>query len=177
MSEPDLRYPIGRHEIEDALTSECRMTLIDQIAALPGHARAAAAGLTSEQLATPYRPGGWSVLQVLHHLPDSHLNGYIRFKLALTETVPTIKPYDEAAWAALPDSGTTPLEVSLVLLDALHRRWVEVLLAMKPAEFARTLIHPERGRTFTLDQLLSLYAWHGRHHVAHVTALRTRSGW
>jgi uncharacterized damage-inducible protein DinB len=127
-------------------------------------------GLSEEQLNTPYRPGGWTVRQVVHHLPDSHMNSYVRFKLALTEDAPTIKPYDEALWANLADSSTTPLETSLALLDALHVRWVRLLKSMTDADFMREFRHPESG-LIRLDQNLALYAWHGKHHVAHITSV------
>ncbi|PYR62116.1 MAG: putative metal-dependent hydrolase [Acidobacteria bacterium] len=130
----------------------------------------------TSQFDTPYRPDGWTVRQVVHHVPDSHLNAYCRFKLALTEDNPRIKPYDEAAWAKLADTERTPVETSLALLDSLHQRWVTLLESMKPEEFARTLQHPEAGE-MTLDKVLQLYTWHGRHHVAHITSLRQREGW
>jgi uncharacterized damage-inducible protein DinB len=173
---PDLSYPIGRFQRPDALTDSQRRAAIDSIAAAPQRLRDAIAGLNDEQLDTPYRPDGWTVRQVVHHVPDSHMNAFIRFKLALTEDRPTIKPYDEAAWAKLDDVRTTPIDTSLVLLEKLHERWDGLLRAMKPADFARTLQHPESG-TLTLDQMLALYEWHGRHHTAHVTNLRSRSGW
>jgi uncharacterized damage-inducible protein DinB len=135
------------------------------------------AGLSREQLETPYRPGGWTIKQVVHHVPDGHMNAYTRFKLALTENEPTIKPYEEDKWAELPDSQRVPIDVSLDLLDALHTRWVTLLGAMDAADFTRTLRHPEHNRIMTLGQLLALYAWHGRHHVAHITSLRKREGW
>lgn len=150
--------------------------MIDQIAAVPARMREAISGLTPKQLDTPYRDGGWTVRQVVHHVPDSHLNAYTRFKLALTEDVPTIKPYDEARWAELPDSSDTPIDTSLTMLGALHDRWVRLLRLMSDAEFQRKLNHPENG-TMSLDTVLALYAWHGRHHVAHITSLRERQGW
>jgi uncharacterized damage-inducible protein DinB len=173
----DLRYPIGPFRFEGEMTGARRARCIDEIAAAPGAARAAIAGLTAPQIDTPYRPGGWTVRQVVHHLPDSHLNAYTRFKLALTEDEPTIKPYDEARWAELPDTRTVPLEVSLALLDALHERWAALLRSLGDEQYARTFLHPGSGRTMTLAETLALYAWHGRHHVAHVTALRERQGW
>ena len=142
----------------------------------PKKLRAAVKGLSREQLATPYRDGGWTVQQVVHHLADSHMNAYTRFKLALTEDEPTIKPYNETRWAELSDSKTTPVETSLALMDGLHERWLNLLRGMAPADFARKLKHPERG-TMTLDETLGMYAWHGRHHVAHITGLRDRKGW
>ena len=138
--------------------------------------RAALAGLSDAQLDTPYRPGGWTVRQVAHHVPDSHMNGFVRFKLALTEDNPTIRPYDEAAWARVPDTVRTPIDVSLALLDALHTRLVIVLESMSGGDFARPLVHPVNG-PLTIDGLLQMYSWHGRHHVAHVTELRKREGW
>jgi hypothetical protein len=136
--------------------------------------RAAVASLSPEQLDTPYRPGGWTVRTVVHHVPDSHINSYVRFKLALTEDEPVIKPYDEAAWAKLVDSG--PIEPSLTLLESLHERWVQLLKTLSDADFARQFRHPELGAV-RLDQNLALYAWHGKHHVAHITSLRERMGW
>jgi len=164
-----LRYPVGRFHFEGELTPETRRALIDEIAALPAAFRVAVAGLSEAQLETPYRPEGWTLRQVVHHMPDSHLNAYIRFRLALTEDVPTIRPYMEERWAELPDARTAPPEVSLALLETLHDRWVRLLRAMSPSDFARTLQHPASG-SFTLDKMLALYAWHGRHHLAHVTA-------
>ncbi|HZF73638.1 MAG TPA: putative metal-dependent hydrolase, partial [Gemmatimonadaceae bacterium] len=151
--------------------------LIATIAETPGALRSAVAGMSRDQLETRYRPGGWTVKQVVHHVPDSHLNAYTRFKLALTEDEPTIKPYNEAAWAELADSRRVPIEVSLELLDALHLRWVTILRSMDAADFRRGFKHPEQGRVLTLQQMLGLYAWHGRHHVGHITALKKREGW
>ena len=150
--------------------------MIAHIAEAPTHLRKAIGGLTDEQLDTPYREGGWTVRQVVHHVPDSHLNAYTRFKLALTEESPAIKPYDEAAWARLSDSRDTPVETSLALLESLHDRWTRLLRALSADDFRRTVNHPENG-VMTLDTLLGLYAWHGRHHVAHITSLRGRRGW
>lgn len=150
--------------------------MIDDIAAVPTRMRDAVTGLTPAQLDTPYRDGGWTVRQVVHHLPDSHLNAYVRFKLGLTEDAPAIKTYEEKDWAKTPEVATTPVETSLTMLEALHVRWVALLRAMTPRDFARTIKHPEWG-TPSLDAMLALYAWHGRHHTAHVTALRDRMGW
>lgn len=172
----DLRYPIGRATRVDSLTPAQRDEAITVIADCPAHMRAAVAGLDDAQLDTPYRPEGWTVRQVVHHVPDSHLNAYIRTKLALTEDTPTIKPYDENAWATLADMRSTPIETSLRLLESTHDRWVRILQAMPPADFQKTLNHPENG-IMTLDRVLSMYAWHSRHHVAHITRLRERSGW
>jgi uncharacterized damage-inducible protein DinB len=173
---PDLRYPTGRLTYENDLTPARRQELIARIADTPRALRAAVKGFTDEQFDTPYRPGGWTVRQVVHHLPDSHVNAYIRFKLALTEDNPTIKPYNEAAWANVADTRLTPVEVSLTLLDAVHQRWVILLKSLRDQDFARPLQHPENG-AMTLDKLLQMYAWHGGHHVAHVTELRKREGW
>jgi uncharacterized damage-inducible protein DinB len=150
--------------------------LVDQIAALPAELRSAVTTLDDTQLGTPYREGGWTVRQVVHHVPDSHVNAYTRFKLALTEDVPTIKTYEEAQWAELPEARSAPIGVSLALLDALHQRWVLLLRVLAPAQFARAFRHPDLG-VMTLDQQIALYAWHGRHHLAHITSLRTRMGW
>ena len=172
----DLRYPVGRFRRPESLDEAERRRAIDAIAAAPAKLRAAVAGLTDAQLDTPYRPDGWTVRQVVHHVPDSHMNAYVRFKLALTEDEPTIKPYDEARWAELADTRDTPIESSLALLDRLHDRWVRLLRSMSADDFARRLRHPEMG-VQRLDQVLALYDWHGRHHVGHVTNLRERMGW
>jgi uncharacterized damage-inducible protein DinB len=172
----ELRYPIGKFERPGSVSAENRAQLIDQIAELPAQIRGAVDGLSDAQLDTPYRPGGWTVRQVVHHLADSHINSYVRFRLALTEEEPVIKPYKEALWAEIADAKTAPIEVSLLLLDALHDRWVRMLRAMKDADFARTFRHPEAG-LLRLDIVVALYAWHGRHHVGHVDALRERLGW
>jgi uncharacterized damage-inducible protein DinB len=174
---PDLRFPIGKFDWNAPIGEADYPTLIAEIAAAPGAFRSVVAGLSRDQLETRYRPGGWTVKQVVHHVPDSHLNAYTRFKLALTEDEPTIKPYDEAKWAELPDSQRVPIDVSLDLLDALHTRWVALLRAMDVADFNRSFRHPEHDRILTLAQLLGLYAWHGRHHVAHITSLKKREGW
>jgi len=172
----DLRYPIGKFTADPEVTDAKRPRWIEEIAATPASLRAAVAGLSDARLDTPYRPGGWTVRQVVHHLPDSHLNAYVRFKLALTEAEPTVKTYEEAAWAELSDGRSGPVELSLGLLGTLHGRWVLLLRAMSPTDFGRTLRHPELGRV-NLDTYLQMYAWHGRHHVAHITSLRERMGW
>lgn len=172
----DLRYPIGTFSLPEPATAGQRQEWIREVAEAPAKLRAAVAGLTPEQIETPYRPGGWTVRQVIHHVPESHLNAYVRSKLALTEDAPVIKPYDEGRWAVLPDVLATPVEVSLVLLESLHQRWVRMFELMTEAEFARTYHHPELGPV-RLDQQLATYAWHGRHHTAHVAALRRRMGW
>jgi uncharacterized damage-inducible protein DinB len=173
----DLRYPIGKFDWNITVSEADFPRLIAEIAATPAALRSAVAGLSRDQLETPYRPGGWTIKQVVHHVPDSHMNAYTRFKLALTEDQPTIKPYDEAKWAELPDSQRVPIDVSLDLLEALHLRWVALLKAMDAADFNRKFSHPEHNRIFNLAQLLALYGWHGRHHVAHVTSLRKRESW
>jgi hypothetical protein len=172
----DARYPIGRFTPDPNPTPETRQRHIEQISALPSKMRQAVAGLDQKQLATPYRDGGWTVQQVVHHVPDSHLNAYIRFKWAMTEEVPTIKPYDEGAWAVLKDSELTPVDVSLTLLESLHARWTGLLRSLRPDDFQRRFVHPDSG-PHDLDWLLGLYSWHGNHHVAHITSLRERMGW
>lgn len=171
----DLRFPIGPDIAPASTTPAERAERIAAIAALPAELRRAVHGLSDSQLDTPYRPGGWRVRQLVHHIADSHANGYIRLKLALTELNPTIKPYAEASWAELPDSDL-PIELSLRLIDGIHERWATILRGLEPAEFARTYQHPERG-SLDLDVALASYVWHGRHHTAHITALRTREGW
>lgn len=173
----DPRYPIGPFQRRDALSEDERRAMLDDIAAAPARMRAAVAGLTEEQLDTPYRDGGWTLRQVVHHVPDSHLNAYCRLKLALTEDVPTIRPYDESTWAKLDDSRLTPIEVSLTLLESLHARWMTLFRSMKPQDFKRTFRHPEHEGTPTLDWLVAMYAWHGKHHTGHITSTRERMGW
>ena len=172
----DLRYPVGPFEFEGTLSNEQRQAMIAEIAATPERMRAAVAGLSDEQLDTPYRPEGWTVRQVVHHVPDSHLNSYTRFKLAITEDHPTIRAYDENLWANLADARTAPIDMSLDLLESLHRRWVVFLRSFDEKDFARTFQHPEIG-VVSVDKNVALYAWHGRHHVAHITSLRERNGW
>ncbi|MDR3675755.1 MAG: bacillithiol transferase BstA [Acidobacteriota bacterium] len=177
----DLQYPIGKfawtHSGDGLVASEAdRQEWLADIEDMPSRLWAAVTGLTEPQLDTPYRPGGWTVRQVVHHLADSHLNSYVRFRLALTEDEPTIKPYDQKLWAQLSDAQTAPADLSLTLVEALHQRWVLLLRSLKPEDFARTVKHPELGKV-TLEKYLALYAWHGKHHVAHITALRQRSGW
>jgi uncharacterized damage-inducible protein DinB len=172
----DPRFPIGRCPRDPDLTEEKRRAWTQAIADTPPQMRAAVAGLSHKQLDTPYREGGWTVRQLVHHVPDSHLNAYTRFRLALTEIEPTIKPYDQEAWAELSDAKTAPIEPSLTLLEALHQRWVALLESLADADFKRRFRHPEIG-TVTLGEVLGMYAWHGPHHVAHVTELRTRKGW
>ena len=173
---PDPRFPIGEWERPSRLDETDRRTAIAWIRATPEKLARAVKGLSDEQLDTPYRDGGWTVRQVVHHLPDSHMNSYVRIKLALTEDTPTIRPYDEKLWAELADSAG-PVEPSLTLLRALHARWALLLDCIGEEDWAREILHPEYGWRLRLDQLLSFYAWHGMHHVAHVTALRERKGW
>jgi hypothetical protein len=176
MDSSDLRYPVGTFSFPDAVSAGDRSTFVGLVAETPAKLRAAIGGLSDEQLDTPYRPGGWTVRQVVHHVPDSHLNSYTRFRLALTEDEPTIKPYHEDRWAELPDARTAPVEVSLRLLECLHARWVALLRSLTDAEWKRTFRHPELGLV-SLEQNAALYAWHGRHHVAHILNLRERKGW
>ena len=171
-----LRFPIGRFRPRVGLSADERGALIADIAALPADLRAAVSDLSPDQLDAPYRPDGWTVRQVVHHVPDSHLNSYVRFKLAVTADEPLIEAYDQAAWAELPDGRGDDIETSLVLLEALHRRWTAFLRALDGASYDRAYRHSERGRV-TLEDNLQLYAWHGRHHLAHVTELRRRMGW
>ncbi|WP_079914547.1 YfiT family bacillithiol transferase [Paenibacillus sp. 32352] len=171
-----LRFPVGRFEWNGEITPEQRQLWIEEIEQLPRKLRDAVDGLTEEQLNEPYRPGGWTVRQVVHHLADSHMNSLTRFKLALTEEQPTIKPYDEAAWAELADSREAPLELSLALLDQLHARWGRLLRSLSSEQWERTFIHPDSG-VVRLDVNLGTYAWHGRHHTAHITQLRKRKEW
>jgi hypothetical protein len=171
----DLRYPIGKPERVDRLTPDQRREHIASIAEASAKLRAAVAGLSEQQLDTPYRPGGWTVRQTVHHYPDSHMNAFIRFKLALTEDTPTIKTYEESLFANLPDAKG-PIEPSLELFDSLHKRWVLLLNGLTAADWEKKYNHPENGLN-TLDRALATYGWHSRHHVAHITSLRQRNGW
>jgi len=168
----DLSYPIGRFKPG----AQNRKRILLDIAETPGRLRDAIEGLSESQLDTPYRPGGWTVRQVVHHLADSHMHSYIRTKFALTQSEPTIMPYDENVWAGLKDAKSGPLEPSLVLLEGLHARWVQLLESMTEADWKRNFNHPERG-VLALDVNAAIYAWHGRHHTAHITELRIREGW
>jgi uncharacterized damage-inducible protein DinB len=173
----DLRYPIGPFVMQGLeLTEEERLRAIHRLAGTPAGIRAAVRGLNPEQLSAPYRPEGWTVQQVVHHVADSHMNAFIRTKLALTEVNPTIKPYEQSAWAELPDGRGASLETSLSLIEGLHERWVFLLRSLVPADFSKTFLHPESGKQ-TIDRVLALYSWHGAHHTAHITALRRRMGW
>jgi hypothetical protein len=172
----ELRYPIGRWNKDEVLDAGGVTRAIDTLEAAPERYRAAVAGLGEAQLDTPYRPAGWTVRQVVHHVPDSHINAYVRTRWALTEEAPAIKTYEEHLWAELPDARAAAVDVSLALLDALHRRWVLLLRALGAAELDRPYMHPEMG-AMPVRRMLSMYAWHCRHHEAHVTSLRTRQGW
>jgi uncharacterized damage-inducible protein DinB len=169
------RYPIGIFDFKQPVTMDRVRTAIEEIAASPAALRNAVRGLDDKQLDTPYRDGGWTVRQVVHHVPDSHMNAFIRLKLGLTENHPTIKPYEQQLWSELPDARG-PIEPSLSLLDSLHERWVRLLRSLGERDFARTIFHPENGE-MTLGLLTAHYAWHGKHHTAHITSLRTRVGW
>lgn len=172
----DLQYPIGKFQKKESISAAERTAMMNGISQTPGMLRAAVKGLSPQQLGTPYRPDGWTVQQVVHHVADSHMNAYIRFKLALTEDNPTIKPYDEKKWAELDGMRNPPVEVSLALTEALHQRWEVLMRLIAPGDFARTFRHPERG-VMNLDELIQLYHWHGQHHIAHITGLRERNGW
>jgi uncharacterized damage-inducible protein DinB len=171
----DLQYPVGKFERQASYTEFEIQGFIEVLEKLPSQMRAAVQGLSASQLETEYREAGWTLRQVVHHVPDSHINSYVRFKLALTEENPTIKPYDEAAWALLADSDA-PIQTSLDLLEALHARWVIVLRSIQAEQWKRTFNHPQNG-SMTLEHALALYAWHSRHHLAHITQTRARLGW
>lgn len=172
----DLRYPVGRFERPATVTAADRQLFVAAIAAAPAQLREATAGLDDARLDTPYRDGGWTLRQVVHHLPDSHVNAYVRCKLALTEDNPTIKTYVEHRWAEMADAKSAPIQSSLQLLEATHQRWLACLQALPAEAFARQLVHPDSG-PMTIDTLLALYAWHGRHHIAHIAELRRARGW
>lgn len=176
MANSDPRYPVGKFQAPETITADDRARYIGEIRRLPDGLRAAIDGLDDSKLDTPYRDGGWTVRQVVHHLAESHMNSFIRFKLALTEDSPTIKPYDEAACAETADAKTMPVAPSIDLLDGLHQRWTVLLQSMSDAEFQRAFLHPERG-VMRLDMNLALYDWHCRHHLGHITSLRDRMGW
>jgi uncharacterized damage-inducible protein DinB len=172
----DSQYPIGKFQFPEKISDDDRQAFIQQIEEAPAALWSAVTGLSEEQLDTPYRDGGWTVRQVVHHVADSHMNALVRFKLAMTEDQPTIKTYEQGRWAELPDAKAAPVVVSLNIVDMVHKRFVTLLRSMGAADFARTMNHPEQG-VVTLESYLSLYAWHGRHHVAHITSLRERRGW
>jgi uncharacterized damage-inducible protein DinB len=172
----DLRYPIGKFEWAGPPTKEERARMIGNLESQPERLRAAVEGLSDEQLDTPYRDGGWTLRQVVHHVADSHMNAYVRTRLGLTEAEPLVKPYDEARWAELPDARSAPVAASLTLFEALHKRWVMLLRSLSDSDFAREYQHPEDGPV-SLHKMLAVYAWHGSHHIAHITSLRARMGW
>jgi uncharacterized damage-inducible protein DinB len=174
MSDP--RFPIGKFSFEGTINEQQRAQCLNDIAEAPALLRAAVKGLSDKQLDTPYRDGGWTVRQLVHHVPDSHMNAYVRFKLAMTENEPTIRPYMEDRWAELSEAKTGPIEMSLQLLENLHERWVVFLRTLKAEDWKRTFRHPDLG-VLPLEKVLALYAWHGKHHVAHVTVLKERMGW
>lgn len=174
MSDP--RFPIGKFHYEGTPSEAQRAKFIAEIEQTPAAVRSAVKGLSPQHLDTPYREGGWTVRQVVHHIPDSHMNAYIRFKLGLTEDEPTIKPYYEDRWAKLPDTQSTPIEVSLTMLENLHSRWVSLLRSLTEQDWKRTFRHPEMG-LLPLEKNLALYAWHGKHHTAHITELRRNMAW
>lgn len=175
MSE-DLRYPIGKFEAAKDITPEMREKFIQTVEELPAKLRAAVDDLSDEQLDTPYRPDGWTIRQVVHHVADSHINSICRFKLGLSEDTPTIKPYEEALWAEMADAKNAPVDLSLNVIDGVHARWTMLLKSMSKTDFERKINHPERG-AMTLNSLLALYDWHSRHHTAHVTKLREKNNW
>lgn len=172
-----LRFPIGPFKKPTLITAELLQSYITDIASFPNHLRSEVENLTQMQLDTPYREGGWTIRQVVNHCADSHMNSLIRFKLALTENQPTIKPYDEARWAELADSNHMPVEPALKTLEGLHERWVVLLNSLTNAMLERIFIHPEHGKAFRIDETIALYAWHGKHHLAHITTLKDRMGW
>jgi len=173
----DARYPVGRFTFDAPTTPERRASWCAEIAEAPRRLRAAVAGLDDGQLDTSYREGGWTVRQVAHHLADSHVNAYVRYRLGLTADGPRITPYDEARWAELADARSAPVDTSVRLIEALHERWVTLIRATDPEDFARHLVHPEHADGLSLDKLVALYAWHGRHHVGQIEHLRDRRGW
>lgn len=173
---PDLRYPIGHHEPPGSITADDLAAARMDIAMLPKRLRSAVDSLDEQQLDTPYRDDGWTVRQLVHHVADSHLNAVLRFRFALTETDPVIRPYDEGAWALLPDASAGPIDTSLALLDGLHARWTMLLQKLTSEQWQRAYVHPVNGRT-PLDRATLLYAWHSRHHTAHVMQLRAAQGW
>ena len=172
----DIRYPVGKWIRQPSVDAATCATLIEQVASAPAALAAAVKGLNDTQLDTPYRAGGWTPRQIVHHIADSHMNAYVRFKLGVTEDNPTIKPYDEKTWAQTVDGRTAPIEDSLPVIEGVHKRWVQFLRSLDSAALSRTIMHPERG-SMALTDLLQLYAWHGRHHTAHITGLREMRGW
>ena len=177
MTVESLRYPIGRFLPPTEVTLQDRENYLAEIEKHPAELRNAVTGLSDDQLDTPYREGGWTLRQVVHHVPDSHANSYVRFRWTLTEDQPKIKAYYEDRWAELPDAASAPVEPSLQLLEAIHQRWLLLLRAMSDEDYARALVHPETNKVIRLDTMLALYVWHGKHHVAHVQSLKDRKGW
>jgi hypothetical protein len=176
-SQDPLRYPVGDFQRPENPTPAQAAAWIAEIAALPAELRAAVTGLSEARLDTPYRDGGWTVRQVVHHIADSHLNAYCRIRLAVTENEPTIRPYDEKAWAELPDARSGPIDVSVALIDALHTRWAALASTFTTDDLRRIYHHPEHAKPMVIDSTLAMYSWHGKHHVAHITSLRERMGW
>ncbi len=172
-----LQYPVGRYERPAAMTAQLKKEWMGTLSALPAWLDASIENLDEHHLGVPYRPGGWNIRQVVHHLADSHMNAYIRLKLALTEENPTVKPYDEKAWAELPDNDLVPINISITLLHALHRRLVVQLEQLNDADWERTYYHPDHKRNFPVWEMVALYAWHSRHHTAHIMQLRQRMNW
>lgn len=172
-----LRYPIGRLKLQTNVSTTQIQTWIEEINSLPVQLSEATQDLSDEQLDTPYRPEGWTLRQVIHHVADSHINSYIRFKWTLTEDKPTIKAYEEAAWAELPEAKNAPIALSLNLLTALHQRWVMMLKNLSSKDLKRTFVHPESGEIIALDALIGMYAWHGKHHLHHILSLKERQNW
>ncbi len=172
-----LKYPIGKYAPPNPITPEHHYAWIQELVLAPGRFREAARAMSETQLDTPYREGGWTVRQLLHHVPDSHMNAYIRFKWTLTEEKPTIKAYHEDRWAKLEDSRVVPVELSLSLLESLHNRWVALLKVLTPEDFKKLYVHPQYGTEFSLERVLGLYAWHGKHHLAHIVNLKERMKW
>ncbi len=172
-----LKYPIGQFTAPAPITEQDLQSYISEIEKFPGELKALVAGLTEDQLNTRYRENGWTVKQVIHHIADSHMNALIRFKLALTEDMPTVRPYFEDRWAELRDYSDTPPEVSLTLIDALHRRWAVLLRSMSKKDFEKIYFHPEHGEEFSLAESAGIYSWHGKHHYAHINELKNRMKW
>ncbi|MEL7530189.1 MAG: YfiT family bacillithiol transferase [Bacteroidota bacterium] len=172
-----LKYPIGKYQVPETITPAMIQQWIQEIEILPGLLIDSVSNLTDLQLNMPYRPGGWSLRQVIHHVVDSHMNSYVRFKWTLTEDQPTIKAYYEDRWAELPEAKTAPVQVSLGLLASLHARWVMMFRNMSAEEWQRAYYHPEQEKLIRLDQNLGLYAWHGKHHLAHINSLKQGMGW
>lgn len=172
-----LKYPIGHYLPPDPIPESLIKTWISEIQSLPAALESALAGMTDTQLDTPYRPGGWTVRQLVHHLADSHVNAHCRLRLALTEDGPTIKPYEQDEWAELADVKNMPVVHSLNILTGLHARWAFLLKNLSSSQFQRVFVHPEYQKTYSIGEMTGLYAWHGKHHLAHITELKKRNGW